>query len=176
MKGDDPLRGSEIGAIGHAEKEAVVDHTRHVVQGTRQCEWVPDRSKAAVGDEVAIVADHRLALSPPQRDPTITAHLRHQLGKLAQRGTGPERHDLDGKGKGSERRDLLRPIGDDHQPPGVCGNDFFPDQRSAAPLDQIKLGIDLVGAIDGEIERPDLVPGANNNPSCPCFTWSATPI
>src|SRR5262245_10922264 len=64
VKGDDPLRGSEIDAIGHADKQAMVDHARQVGQGPPDRDRIRDPAEAAVSEEVAIVADHRLALPP----------------------------------------------------------------------------------------------------------------
>ena len=69
----------------------------------------------------------------------------------------PEAHNLDGKRKDAERADQLALVGDHHHAVGRGGDDLLAQQRAAAALDQPKLIVDLVGAIDGEIEMRRLV-------------------
>ena len=75
----------------------------------------------------------------------------------------PERNDLDRQRKAAENIDPFGVVGDhDHAIRGRR-HDLFPQQRAAAALDQIERGIDLVGAVDGEIEPVDLVERGQRN-------------
>ena len=59
--------------------------------------------------------------------------------------------------RGAEAVDPLV-LGDDRHPPlGDAGDDLLAEQRAPPPLDHPKLGVDLVGAVDVEIERRDVV-------------------
>jgi hypothetical protein len=56
-----------------------------------------------------------------------------------------------------------RPSGDHDHPVRRRGDDLLAQQRAAAALDEIERGIDLVGAVDGEIEPVDLVQRGQTN-------------
>ena len=38
-----------------------------------------------------------------------------------------------------------------------CGHDFFFEQRPAATFDEIQLRVDLIGAVNGDIDHPGIV-------------------
>ena len=70
----------------------------------------------------------------------------------APRRAEPERHDLDRQRKAAERRHPFALVGDhDHACRGGR-HDLLAQQRAAAALDQGEIGIDLVGAVDGQVE------------------------
>ena len=69
----------------------------------------------------------------------------------------PKRTTSTGKRKPAEHVDLLGGIGDDDHALGRDGDDLLAQQRAAAALDQAQLAVELVGAVDGEIEERRVV-------------------
>ena len=51
----------------------------------------------------------------------------------------------------------MRRVGDDRHPPRGCGDDLLAQERAAAALDEPQFGIDLVRAVDRQIEFRKLV-------------------
>ena len=49
-----------------------------------------------------------------------------------------------------------------------CGDDLFPQQCTAAALDEIEIGIDFVGAVDGQIEPVDIIERGQGNAATVC--------
>src|SRR3954452_18894197 len=64
----------------------------------------------------------------------------------------PERDDLDWQRKAAEPLDALRTVGDHDHAPARGGDDLFPQKRAAAALDDAQRTVDLIGAVDGQIE------------------------
>ena len=54
-------------------------------------------------------------------------------------------------------RDALGVVGDHHHAIRGHGDDFFAQQRAAAALDEPQRAVDLVGAIDGQVELGEIV-------------------
>src|SRR4029079_17695373 len=106
----------------------MIKYAGYVREGTRQRNRVGDNSKAAVSKKIAIVAERRRAVLAAQADLTVAAASRHYRLEEAQGGAGAEGNDLDGKREGTEDRDLLRLIGNDHEPPGARGDDLLAHQ------------------------------------------------
>jgi hypothetical protein len=85
------------------------------------------------------------------------AHPQHRLAAQRadrrQMGAPTEGSDLDRQWiLGPEAGYQLGAINDDHQPAGAARDDPFPQERAARPLEQIAIGVHLVGAVDREIE------------------------
>jgi hypothetical protein len=51
----------------------------------------------------------------------------------------------------AEAGDLLGRVGNDDQLGGVLRDDLFAQQGAAHSLDKVQIGIDLVGAVDGDV-------------------------
>jgi len=56
-----------------------------------------------------------------------------------------------------ELLDHLARVGDHHHALGRGGDDLLAQQRAAAALDEGEVGVDLVGAVDDEVERADRI-------------------
>src|SRR5690606_19518016 len=71
--------------------------------------------------------------------------------------------DLRRQREAAERIDELARIGDDNHPVGGGGDDLFAQQGAAAALDEVHAGVDLVGAVDGEVEAVEGVEVGKGN-------------
>ena len=98
---------------------------------------------------------------PGRGRPEAQLAVRARLAdRLADGGAGrreAERHDLDRQREAPEPLDALSPVGDDDHAPARRGDDLLAQERPAAALDQAQLVVELVGAVDGEVELRDLV-------------------
>ena len=74
-----------------------------------------------------------------------------------------ERRDLHRQHADAEALHELRIIGDDDEPPCCLLHNLLAQQRPASSFDQAQLSIDLVRAIDGQIEWGDLRQRVNRN-------------
>ncbi len=57
--------------------------------------------------------------------------------------------------------------------PGRLGQDFFPQKGPAAALDQVELGIDLVSAVDGDVDQRVRFEIGQRNAEIPCGFFGA---
>ncbi len=71
--------------------------------------------------------------------------------------------DFDRQRKPAECRHLLRDIGNHHHPIGSGGHNLLPQQCAAAALDEIELGVELIRAVDGQVEPVDGVEVGERN-------------
>jgi hypothetical protein len=97
---------------------------------------------------VALVGDHRVAIGrrPPDRG-------RHQAQQPPARVGPAEADHLDRNGvPGAEPLDQLGRLGHHHQPGRGQGDELLAQQRSPAPLDQVELPVQLVGAIERKVQ------------------------
>ena len=106
---------------------------------------------AAIGDKnvtVAAFSDHYLAGN---------AAIGKRFFDQPPRRAEPKRNDLDRQRKAAERLDPFRLVGNHDHAVGSRRHDLFPQQGAAAALDEVERGVDLVGAVDGQVEPVDLV-------------------
>ena len=107
------------------------------------------RRDPAIEDPVAVVGDERRRRPPPgggARQP------RAREPALAERPR--ERHDLDRQAApGAEARHELLGGDEDDLAPRGGGDDPLPRERAAVALDEVEPRVDLVGAVDREVER-----------------------
>ncbi len=76
----------------------------------------------------------------------------------------PNQTDLDGERHGrAESVDPL--VGRDHGDPmiGGAGDDLLAQQGATSAFDHLELGIDLIGSVEVDIERGDVVEFAEGN-------------
>lgn len=73
------------------------------------------------------------------------AHCPHRRGRT-------ERHDLHRQPEGAKPFHLLGGIGDHQHGAGGSGHDLLAQQGTASALDEVERRVDLIGAIDGQIE------------------------
>ena len=141
LTGDDDI-------VGHAEEESVFDDAAAGVEFSAEFLWVGDGSESTVVDKVALVGDVGCAV-----------RFRAQFGTTAEfveemplAGTA-EGDDLDGQAvKCAELRGHFGFVDDDDFALAGLRDDFLVEQGAAAALDEIELRIELVGAVDGEID------------------------
>ena len=136
----------------------MLDDARYRVQRSRQARRIGYSSKMGIDNPVAAIGDKNVAvLALSDHHLPGNATFRKCLGHRAPGRGQAERNDLDRQRKAAETFDPFGFIGDhDHAIRGR-GHDLFPQQRAAAALDEIERGIDLVGAIDRQIEPVDVV-------------------
>ena len=118
--------------------------------GKRSC--IRNAAKRCIEDQMSAVCNKRFAVRHPQCQGAVQAEFR---GGAANRNLGrlqPEPVDFDRQREAAERFDQLGTVGNhDHAGRGR-GDDLFAQQRAATTLDQCEFRIDLVGAVDGEVE------------------------
>ena len=137
---------SENRELGEADEQTVFDYTGCIAENAGNRRGIGDFSETGVEDVVAVVGDEGLAV----RFETQLWICAKSFKFFFYYGAG-ERNDFNRKWKFSEKRDGFGRVGDnDHF---LCdgSNDFFAEEGAASPLDQVELGIDLVGAVDGDI-------------------------
>ena len=109
----------------------------------------PSRSlrHAAVEDPVALVGHVGLVAHRP------SLGIGQQVGDPPARVAPAEAHDLHGEAKAlSQPVNLLSVLGDHHEPARGRRHDLLPQQRAAASLDETEVGVDLVRAVDREVQ------------------------
>jgi hypothetical protein len=82
--------------------------------------------------------------------------LQSQFVKAALQHLARERRDFDRQHADAESLDDFRFVRDDDESERLLLDDLLAQQRTAASFDQAQIGVDLVGAIDGEIDRRHL--------------------
>ncbi len=92
-----------------------------------------------------------------ERDRAVTSGLGGNRLDQPHRRHQSEAHHLDRQREQAERRDQLALVGDHHHPVRRRGHDLLAQQRAAAALDHAQLIVDLVGAVDRQIELRRLV-------------------
>ena len=146
--------------VADVDEKPVLDHARNLVQDQRQLARIADAPEVEVKDVVAFVglqglapvqAQGRLAV---QHVKTVQRFLDQRLGRLPAEGDH-----LDRQGKGPQLRDLLCRVGDDDHPVAGRGHDLFLQQRRTAPLDEVEVRIELVRAVDGQVQPLHVVHG-----------------
>ena len=152
------LRARQHHRAGKADEQPVLDHAGDQAQQACQARRILYSSEMGVDDPVAAIGDKNVAvLAFPQH------HLpgNPAFGKRACHGaTGrgeTERNHLDRQRKAAEHIDPFGLVRDHDHAIGGGRHDLFPEQRAAAALDEVERAVDLVGAVDGEIETVDLV-------------------
>jgi hypothetical protein len=100
---------------------------------------------------------------PPFGRPLIDIRRAQQLGDGGPGGLGAEPDDLDRQRERAQRPDQFSGIGDRHHPLRRGRDDLFLQQRPAAALDQPQRRVCLVGAVDNQIERCQIVERAERN-------------
>ncbi len=99
----------------------------------------------------------------PQPDLALAARLLGHGLHQAARGGKAEPHHLDRKREFAEHRHELGVVGDHHHLVGGGGHDLLAEQRPSTALDQAELIVDLVGAVDSQVQMRRLVEGGERN-------------
>ena len=119
---------------------------------------VDQPGEVAVEDDVALVGDERPPVALPLDD------ARPQRGQIVGHGAAGKGDDLHGHGRArAQPVDALALVGDDDQPARGRGDDLLPQQRPAQPLDQVQPRVDLVRAVNGDIDRRVVVEAAQGH-------------
>ena len=122
-----------------------------------------DRSRMrlpAVGDEAA----RRPASAARCRGPARPRAAQHLLDRRPRRAS-PKGTTSTGSGKAPSAVDLLGRVGDDDHPVASRGDDLLLQKRAAAALDQVQRRIELVRAVDGQVEPAAPSRSASGMPS-----------
>ena len=125
---------------------------------------VGDRAERAVEDQVALVGAERAG------GITIAPHDdgRTQLLDREARRREPEVDDLDGEREArAEALGALRRVDDDHLACARLRDELLAEQRAATALDEVELRVDLVGAVDRDVDLPRHVVGEQRDPDAP---------
>jgi hypothetical protein len=139
---------NDAGAI---DEEAVLDNAWDITQFRRKRRRVGDAAEVAVEDVVAFVGDEWL--SAFLADDNGGAEL---FDFAADQWKG-ESDDFDGHWEAAEHRDLLARVGDDDEFARRRRDNFFVEERTTATFDQVELRVELVGAVDRDVDVLDFV-------------------
>src|SRR4029077_1558788 len=139
-------RRAHDGGAGHAEEESVFDDARDLVK--RRAECSVDGPEAGVQDQVAIVGLEGPTGRHPELGPPAQG-LDRAAGRLPQEG-----QNLDRYRPAPKAAHELALVGDQDESPAGMRDDLLPQERPPAPLDAVNRRVDLVGAVDGQVERP----------------------
>ncbi len=112
---------------------------------------------------MAAVGDEGLAALAAQRERAGKPELGGRALDAPDRRADAERNYFDRQRKAPELRHLLARVGDDQHAARRCGDNFLAQQRAAAPFDQAQRAVDLVGAVDREVELGRLVERRQRN-------------
>ena len=138
------------------------DHSGHIAQFPGQRRRIGDTAEAAIQNVMSFVSHKRLAIGcdselgrRPQRGDFFLHHSSREVDNFHRQRKFSE----DGNNLSRVRNydHLLR-----------CGGDnLFPQQRAASTLNEVQVGTNLVGAIDGDVELRMLVQRGQRNAHCP---------
>src|SRR5579864_8132766 len=144
----DAARAADDGAFGQVQEQAGFDDADDAsYAGVQRGRVVYATGERAVKDKVAIVGDEGLASALAQ------LHPGPQLFQAAAYRCGREWHGFAGqRSDAAQLRYQLGRVADHKKAARGGGHDFFAQQRAAAALDEEEPRVDLVCAIDGEIE------------------------
>ena len=127
-------------------------------QQPRQKRRIGDLAQMGIDNAVAAIGDKNVAvLALSQHHVPGIAGLGKYRGHRPLRRGQAERNNLNRQRKAAENIDPFGVVGDHDHAIRSGGHDLFAQQRAAAALDQVERGIDLVGAVDGEVEPIDIV-------------------
>ena len=136
---------------GAIDEEAVFDDARDVAEFAREGGWIGDAAEVAVEDVMALVGDEGLSVFLAEDDGGA------ELFDFAADERESERDDFDGDREIAEHGDLFAGVGDDDELLGGGGHDFFVEERAAATFDEIEMRVELIGAVDGDVDLLDFV-------------------
>src|SRR5213080_4318904 len=148
----DPLGSSHEQDCRPAHEETVLDYPGNPVQKDLEAGGILDPVHMKVQE---IMPALRLEdVSPPlPKDSLTTQFLNPACG-----ASPPERHYLDRqRHRMTQDRSPLRVIHDDDELPSRDRHDLFSQERTAAALDEIELRINLIGAVDRQVDRPGIL-------------------
>jgi hypothetical protein len=140
--------------VRHAQEEPGAHDAGDGPQAGVEARRIGDGIDAAIEDVIAVVREERRGAHPAQ-------HGRE--ARLGQAGTAEadgERHHLDGQLPPTPERfhQLFAPHQDD-EAPRRGGDHLLTQERAAVPLDHVQMRVDLVRAVDREIDRGPAVEG-----------------
>src|SRR5258708_6840938 len=160
---------NSVGASQHrharkTNEQPVLDDARNRVQQAGQAGSVGYQPEMGIDYPVATIGDKSMAVSAIS-DTHLpgSATCREPLPHCPPRRREPKRNDLDRQREAAESRDPFRIVGDHNHAIRRGSDDFFAQQRSAAALDQIERRVNLVRAINCEIEPVEFIEGRQGN-------------
>jgi len=126
----------------------MIDHPRLTIQRSGERYEVGTLRDRAVREEAAAVGERgRVAGHAEDRSEPQLA------GEPIEGPAGSEWHDLHGEAAlFTQPRDALLGVGDDDEPPRRARDQTLAREGAAATLDQPEGGVDLVGAVDDEVD------------------------
>ena len=144
---------------GETDEQPVLDDARYGGQQARQARRIGYSSEMGIDDPVAAIGDKNVAV-PAFSDHHLPGNAGFAQMPWPWRAASPRGRTGStsiGSGKRPSTSTHLDVVGDHDHAIGRRGDDLFTQQCAAAALDEIERGIDLVGAIDRQIEPVDVV-------------------
>src|SRR3984893_8685021 len=142
----DPRPRPDDGGARHAKEEPVFDDAGDLVE--RPAERGVDVTEARVENQVAVVRLEWPAGFHPELRPAAEG-LDRASGRLPQEG-----QHLDRDPTVPQPAHQLALVGDEDEASAGVGDDLLSKQSPASPLEAVDRRVDLVGTVDGEVERP----------------------
>lgn len=141
------LAGNEHTLDHRATEYAVLDQAGNGVELRAERERVVDRAEVSIHQEVRVVG---ALLTRVDCD---GAQVAHPGGD----DSGREVEDLEWCAERAESVHELGLVDHDDEPRAHLGDQLLPRLSTAAALGEVEVGVDLVRAVDGDVESPDVV-------------------
>ena len=153
---DDTVAIDEQSPMREIEEEPMLDNTSQALDLSSQCPQIAAGGKRTINEVVTAIGDERWRVRFARR---ATEHwLTAERLETSLCLTPAEWNDFDRERYAlTKRGDSLLRGGDDEQLIACQRNLFLVQEGAATPLDQAQLGVDLVGAINPEIEPSHVV-------------------
>src|SRR3974390_2600672 len=158
----DPVGPADHGRAGQSDKQSVLHHPRYSDQSPRNLARVLDAAQRGIDDEVSAVRDESMAVLALAQRQHARLRAEHRLNREPRR-TRADWCDFDRQRKPAEHVDTFAFVANHDHPRRRGRDDLLPQQRSAAAFYQREIRRDLVGAVDGEIERRRFVERGQRN-------------
>jgi hypothetical protein len=143
----DPAVAGDDEISCQAEEQAVLRDPRPYVESSRKLVRIFDLGPSTIEDNVSPIRDERLG-APTTRHGGIEGFQVLRFGRLRRGGNLHGKRESNAQSPGE-----LRFVDDDDLAAAGASDDLLPQKRSAAALDQIQVRIDLVGAVDRQIDH-----------------------
>lgn len=147
----DRLAASDHDSVNLAEKQAVLHDAGDGIDRSGDLNWPKALAEGCIQDVIALVCEEWFSLDRAK------PHTGSKVGKMRSNELAREGHDFD------RQRKLAEPSNDfacvyDHDHPARSGShDLLSEQGAATAFDRLKVAIDLVGAVDREVYRTELL-------------------
>ena len=147
----DRLTASDHHSVNLAKKQAVLHDAGDGIDRSGDLDRPKGLAEGCIQDVIALVCDEWFSADRAKR------HTGSELGKMRSNELAREGHDFDRQRKLAESSNDFASVYDHDHPARSGGHDLLSEQGAATAFDRLKVAIDLVGAVDREVYRTELL-------------------